>query len=69
MILHDIIEDGAVRHGDKSAIIFKGEELTYRQLKEEAEKIASSLISLGIKEIMLLYGCRTIFIIYLFISA
>jgi len=50
MILHDIIEDGAARHGDKSAIIFDGNEMTYRELKERAEAIASSLLSLGIKK-------------------
>ena len=50
MILHDIIEDGAAHHGDEPAIIFKGEEMTYRELKDKAESIASSLLYLGIKK-------------------
>ncbi|MEA2054540.1 MAG: long-chain-fatty-acid--CoA ligase [Candidatus Thermoplasmatota archaeon] len=50
MILHDLLERGAMRYGDKPAVIFKGKKLTYNQLKEEAEKIALSLLSLGMKK-------------------
>ncbi len=48
MILQDVIEKGAEYHGDNAAIIFKGEKITYRELKEDAERISSSLLSLGI---------------------
>jgi len=50
MILHEFIEDGAERYGDNIAVAFEGEELTYRQLKERAERIASSLVSMGMKK-------------------
>ena len=50
MILRDFIEDGAARHGERPAVIFGGNEMTYGQLKEKAEVIASSLHSIGIKK-------------------
>ncbi len=50
MILHDLIEKGAGKHGNEPAIISNGKELTYSELKEGTEKIASSLLSIGIKK-------------------
>ncbi|HHH78101.1 MAG TPA: hypothetical protein ENL18_02675, partial [Thermoplasmatales archaeon] len=50
MILREFIEDGAERYGNSIAVVFDGRELTYSQLKEESDSIASSLASLGIKK-------------------
>ena len=50
MILREFIEDGAERYDNSIAVVFDGRELTYSQLKEESDSIASSLASLGIKK-------------------
>ena len=49
-LLGEALTKTAEKYPDKTAIIFKGEEYSYMQLKEAAEKIASYLIVSGIKK-------------------
>lgn len=45
-----ILNQQAEKFKDKPAIIFKGQPLTFQQLKENSFKLANSLINLGIKK-------------------
>jgi len=45
---HDLLRSSAERHGDRPAILFEDEQLTYAQLLRRAEAMAAALASHGI---------------------
>ncbi len=47
--IHEIIEAQAQKFPDKIALVFKDKKVTYRQLDQEANKIASYLVQQGIQ--------------------
>jgi long-chain acyl-CoA synthetase len=47
-LLGEALEFSARKFPLKTAVIFKGEEYSFAQLKEDAEKIASQLVSIGV---------------------
>ncbi len=48
--LYNLLENAALRHGDVTATIFYGAKLTYRELHEQARRLATGLINLGVKK-------------------
>jgi len=48
--LYDLLVRAAQRHGDATATVFYGARLTYRQLHEQARRVASGLIRLGVRK-------------------
>lgn len=48
--LYDFLEQAANRYPDNTAIIFQNHELTYGELKERVDRIATALHELGIKK-------------------
>jgi long-chain acyl-CoA synthetase len=49
MLVSDILEQAAEKHPDRPAVWCKNRWKTYRELKSAADKIASSLIALGVE--------------------
>ncbi|KAB2844817.1 MAG: long-chain fatty acid--CoA ligase [Burkholderiales bacterium] len=47
--LADLFDQAAERYASRSALIFYGREITYRQLREETNRLADSLSRLGLK--------------------
>jgi len=47
--LHDLLEQAAAKHGGVTATIFYGAKLTYRQVHEQARRLASGLLKLGVR--------------------
>ncbi len=50
MDIKEILEARIKTHADKTAVIFKEENLTFRQLRDNAFRLANSLINLGLKK-------------------
>lgn len=50
MALYDLLARTAARHGDATATVFYGARLTYRQLHEQARRLAAGLIRLGVQK-------------------
>ncbi|MFA5410869.1 MAG: AMP-binding protein [Candidatus Omnitrophota bacterium] len=50
MNIKEILEARVKTHADKVAVIFKGENLTFRQLRDNAFCLANSLLDLGLKK-------------------
>ncbi|MFZ5813980.1 MAG: long-chain-fatty-acid--CoA ligase [Bacillota bacterium] len=50
MALYDLLEQAAERHGDGTATIFYGAKLTYRQMRQQARRVAAGLIGLGVRK-------------------
>jgi long-chain acyl-CoA synthetase len=48
--LYALLENAADQYGDRTATIFYGARLTYRQLRDEARRLAAGLIGLGLKK-------------------
>ncbi|MBW2355120.1 MAG: AMP-binding protein, partial [Deltaproteobacteria bacterium] len=48
MLLHQYLEKSAARLLDKTALICGQRRLTYRQINDSANRLAASLINLGI---------------------
>jgi long-chain acyl-CoA synthetase len=48
--LHCFLEDSAAKYPDKTAIIFKGRKITYQELNEQVNSIASALASIGFQK-------------------
>ena len=47
--LGDLLDELAIRYGNREAVVWEGARLTYSQLKKEADIFARSLLSIGIK--------------------
>ena len=47
--LGDLLDELAIRYGNREAVVWEGARLTYSQLKKEADIFARSLLSMGIK--------------------
>ena len=47
--LGDLLDELAIRYGNREAVVWDGARLTYSQLKKEADIFARSLLSIGIK--------------------
>lgn len=47
-VLHELIEEQVKRTPDAKAVVFKGKEMTYRELDERANQLASYLIAKGV---------------------
>ena len=47
--LVDLLDELAIRYGNREAVVWEGTRLTYSQLKKEADIFARSLLSIGIK--------------------
>lgn len=48
--LHCFLEDSASRYPEKTAVIFKGRKINYRELNELSDAVAAALISNGFKK-------------------
>jgi len=48
--LHQILRDTARAHGDRTATIFYGARLTYRELDEKADRFAAGLRGIGVRK-------------------
>jgi long-chain acyl-CoA synthetase len=48
--LHNLLEVSALKYPDRPAIIFKGQEITYKKLNELADTLASALVANGFKK-------------------
>lgn len=48
--LYALLEQAADQYGERTATIFFGARLTYRQLREEARRLAAGLIRLGLRK-------------------
>lgn len=48
--LYSLLEKSAQRHGDRDATIFFGARLTYRELWNQARRLAAGLIALGVQK-------------------
>jgi len=48
--LYALLERAAERHGDTVATIFMGDRMTYRELRDQARRLATGLQSLGIQK-------------------
>ncbi|WP_374711303.1 long-chain-fatty-acid--CoA ligase [Symbiobacterium terraclitae] len=48
--LYDFLRQSAERYGDATATVFYGARLSYRQLYEQARRVAGGLINLGVKK-------------------
>ncbi len=55
--IHQLFEEQVERTPDAVAVVFEGEELTYRQLNEQANRLAWHLQSLGVKHETLVAIC------------
>lgn len=49
MLVHEFLEDSANRTPDKVALICAGQRLTYRQVDEEANRVANALLAAGVQ--------------------
>ncbi len=49
-VIADMIRRSAYHYPDKPAVIFQGKTLTYRQLEDEANRVANALLALGVKK-------------------
>ncbi len=49
MQVEQFLENSARRHPDKIALVCKGERFTYRQIEQEANRLAHALIGAGVK--------------------
>ena len=50
MTVGDLLESSAARHPDKEALVFESSRLTYGQLLERVDRLASGLLELGLKK-------------------
>ncbi|HET6446885.1 MAG TPA: AMP-binding protein, partial [candidate division Zixibacteria bacterium] len=48
--VHNFLEASSDKYPDRSAIIFKGREITYRELNQLADALASALVASGFKK-------------------
>ncbi|MFS8639450.1 MAG: long-chain fatty acid--CoA ligase [Symbiobacteriaceae bacterium] len=48
--LYDLLVRSAERYGDSPATVFYGARLTYRQLHEQARRVAAGLVRLGVRQ-------------------
>lgn len=48
--LHNFLEDSASKYPERTAIIFKGHKINYRELNELSDAVAAALISYGFKK-------------------
>lgn len=49
MLVHQFLENSASRLGEKVALVCDGRRLTYREINEQAEQLASYLVTVGVK--------------------
>ncbi|MBX6379026.1 MAG: AMP-binding protein, partial [Clostridia bacterium] len=49
MTFGQLLDEAARRYGDAEALVFKGERITYRGLKERVDALAAGLIELGVE--------------------
>ena len=47
--IHELVEESAMKHADKTAVVCKERHLTYRELNEKGNILAEKLLSAGIK--------------------
>ena len=45
-----VLDDAAENHPGKTALLFEGRTLKYRQLKDQADRLAAALAKLGIEK-------------------
>ncbi len=50
MTVGDLLESSAARHPDKEALVFESSRLTYGQLLERVDRLASGLLELGLEK-------------------
>jgi fatty-acyl-CoA synthase len=48
LTLGEMLDEAAARHPDREAVVFKGERVTYRELKARADGFARGLLGLGL---------------------
>jgi long-chain acyl-CoA synthetase len=48
--LPEIFDEVTQKHGDKTAIVFYGKQISYKQLREQVDRLANALASMGIKK-------------------
>ena len=48
--LHNMLEVSSVKYPDRPALVFKGREITYRELNQLADTVASALVANGFKK-------------------
>ena len=49
MLVHEFLENSAKRAPDKVALICAGQRLTYRQVDEDANRVANGLLAAGVQ--------------------
>jgi len=66
--LYHFLEEAARKHPNHTAVIFKGGKLTYRELNEQADRMAAALAKMGVKKgdrvALLLVNCPQFLISY-----